>query len=56
MAKKGNRKIFYLECTVCKKQNYTASLSQLSLKEKKIEPKKLCPICKKHTIHKVVKI
>jgi large subunit ribosomal protein L33 len=55
MAKKSEaRNIIYLACTQCKEQNYT------SIKNKKNDPgrlelKKYCPRCRKHTPHKETK-
>jgi large subunit ribosomal protein L33 len=43
-----------LQCTVCKKINYFTHKSK-KIAEKKLELKKYCKLCKKHTIHKEVK-
>ena len=46
-----NRTKVAFECTECKRRNYN------SMKNKKNDPerlqlKKYCPFCKKHTVHK----
>lgn len=41
-----------LQCTVCKKVNYYTNKSSKKNAEKKLELKKFCPFCKKHTVHK----
>jgi len=49
------RKAFVkLQCGVCKRINYdTRKSKQLkSKKEKKLELKKFCKWCRKHTVHK----
>jgi len=51
MAKKGNRAIFAFVCTVCKSQNYIADRNKVNVPEK-IELKKYCNKCRKHTLHK----
>lgn len=56
MAKKGNRIIVLLECTKCKSRNYSTTLNRVNQKEKKVELKKFCVKCKKHELHKTVKI
>ncbi|NIT04471.1 50S ribosomal protein L33 [Candidatus Saccharibacteria bacterium] len=55
MAKKGNRPFLRLECSECGSQNYTTTKSRVNTQEK-LELKKFCPKCRKHTIHKEVKI
>jgi len=55
MAKKGNRIIVLLECTTCKARNYSTTYNRVNQKERKIELKKFCKKCKKHTLHKTVK-
>ncbi|MBU0976334.1 MAG: 50S ribosomal protein L33 [Patescibacteria group bacterium] len=56
MAKKGNRHIVLLECPACKRRNYSTPINRVNMKEKKLELKKFCQQCKKHTQHKMVKI
>jgi len=43
-----------LQCSVCKKVNYFTHKSK-KIAEKKIELKKFCKNCKKHTTHKEVR-
>ncbi|MDP3964285.1 MAG: 50S ribosomal protein L33 [bacterium] len=43
-----------LECTVCKKVNYHSHKNKKTLKNR-IELKKFCNSCKKHTSHKETK-
>ena len=42
------------QCTVCKTTNYFIKKTKLTA-EKKLELKKLCDKCKKHTPHKEAK-
>jgi large subunit ribosomal protein L33 len=51
MAKKGAREIVGLICKDCGSQNYVTSRNKVNM-EKKLEIKKFCPKCKKHTLHK----
>jgi len=44
-----------LQCSECKRKNYVATKNKRTSKGK-IELKKYCPYCKKHTIHKEVKL
>jgi len=43
-----------LECTVCKRVNYFSSKNKKTLKNR-LELKKFCLHCKKHTPHKETK-
>jgi large subunit ribosomal protein L33 len=43
-----------LECTVCKRRNYTAMRDKRKRPEK-LELKKYCKFDRKHTLHKEVK-
>jgi large subunit ribosomal protein L33 len=52
MAEK-TRHIITLACSVCKERNYHNAVGKK--RDKKIELKKYCPRCKKHTLHKEVK-
>jgi large subunit ribosomal protein L33 len=52
MAKK-DRTIVILACTVCKNRNYYYAIGRK--KEKKLEVKKFCANCVKHTLHKETK-
>ncbi|MDD2677968.1 MAG: 50S ribosomal protein L33, partial [Candidatus Pacebacteria bacterium] len=40
-----------LQCTYCKKINYFTRRNKKTI-EKKLELKKFCPSCRKHTLHK----
>ncbi|MGQ9844829.1 MAG: 50S ribosomal protein L33 [Caldisericia bacterium] len=48
------RLIITLECTECKRRNYTTTKNKNN-DPNRIEIKKYCPFCKKHTVHKEVK-
>ncbi|MDR0198971.1 MAG: 50S ribosomal protein L33 [Streptococcaceae bacterium] len=41
-----------LACTVCGSRNYSISLSQQNARAERLEVKKFCKVCKKHTLHK----
>lgn len=43
-----------LQCTQCKRINYWSSKNKRKV-ERKIEVKKFCKWCKKHTLHKETK-
>jgi len=43
-----------IQCQICKRINYYAHKSKTTA-EKKLELKKFCKFCKKHTVHKEVK-
>lgn len=51
MAKKDQRLLLALICTVCKSQNYMTTRNKINTVEKLVL-KKFCPKCKKHTDHK----
>lgn len=53
MAKKDQRLLVALICTVCKHQNYVTNRNKINTPEK-IALRKYCPWCKKHTEHKEV--
>ena len=55
MAKKGNRQIFHLECSVCKNRNYTTEKNVTKTKEK-LALQKFCNTCRKSTLHNEAKI
>ncbi|MCL5784484.1 MAG: 50S ribosomal protein L33 [Patescibacteria group bacterium] len=55
MAKKGNRQIFNLECSVCKSKNYVTSKNVTKTKEK-LALSKFCKKCRKQTPHNEGKI
>ncbi|HPB34069.1 MAG TPA: 50S ribosomal protein L33 [Caldisericia bacterium] len=48
------RMIINLECTECKRRNYTTTKNKNN-DPSRIELKKYCPWCRKHTVHKEVK-
>ncbi|HOC53105.1 MAG TPA: 50S ribosomal protein L33 [Caldisericia bacterium] len=48
------RMIINLECTECKRRNYTTTKNKNN-DPNRIELKKYCPWCRKHTVHKEVK-
>lgn len=62
MAKKKARTIIILACSECKEQNYTTYINKQNMQDKgkdqpkKLELKKYCKRCKKHTLHKEQKI
>lgn len=45
------RIIINLECTECKRRNYTTTKNKQN-DPNRLELKKYCPFCRKHTIHK----
>jgi len=47
--------LFQLKCDECKSINYTTSKNPTENKEK-LEIKKFCSKCRKHTLHKETKI
>ncbi len=51
MAKKDQRILFALVCTVCKHQNYVTNRNKINTPEK-LSFNKYCRYCKKHTLHK----
>lgn len=51
MAKKGNRFILALNCTLCKSQNYISEKNKVNTTEKLVF-KKFCKKCRKVTEHK----
>jgi len=54
MAKKENRIIITLACTECKERNYTSTKNRKN-DPGRLELKKYCPRCKKHTVHREAK-
>ena len=48
------RDIITLACSVCKRRNYTQTKNK-KLHVEKLEVKKHCKWCKKHTLHKETK-
>lgn len=51
MAKKDQRLLLALVCTVCKSQNYITNRNKINTPEK-LALTKFCRRCKKHTPHK----
>ena len=56
MAKAGKKKtiVVGLKCSVCKRINYWSRKNKKTI-QKKLELKKFCKWCRKHTIHKEMK-
>ena len=55
----SQERLIQLKCTICKRINYYAGKSKgkdPKSAEKKLELKKFCSWCKKHTVHKESKI
>jgi large subunit ribosomal protein L33 len=50
----GMRDIITLECTECKRRNYTTTKNKKK-QSGRVEYKKYCPWCSKHTQHKETK-
>ncbi|MGB9836682.1 MAG: 50S ribosomal protein L33 [Candidatus Saccharicenans sp.] len=48
------RDIITLQCSDCKRRNYTTTRNKKKQTER-LELKKFCPFCRKHTLHKEVK-
>ncbi len=48
------RENIILECTECKNRNYASEKNKKNNPER-VEFKKFCPACKKHTMHKETK-
>ncbi|OGP30261.1 MAG: 50S ribosomal protein L33 [Deltaproteobacteria bacterium GWC2_42_11] len=48
------RDIITLACTECKNKNYTTTKNKKTVTEK-LELKKFCKHCRKHTLHKETK-
>jgi large subunit ribosomal protein L33 len=54
MAKKAVRVVISLACTECKERNYTTEKNRRN-DQARLEFKKYCPCCRKHTLHKETK-
>ena len=52
MAAKGAREAITLECTECKRRNYTTEKNKKNNTER-LEVEKYCKFCKKNTTHKI---
>ncbi|MEW5901126.1 MAG: 50S ribosomal protein L33 [Acidobacteriota bacterium] len=48
------RELITLQCSTCKRRNYTSSRNKKKQTER-LEIKKYCKFCRKHTLHKEVK-
>ncbi|MBM3247965.1 MAG: 50S ribosomal protein L33 [Candidatus Omnitrophica bacterium] len=48
------RELITLECTVCRRRNYNSTKDKKK-KPAKLEIKKFCRFCRKHTLHKELK-
>lgn len=55
MAKKGNRILIGLQCTVCKNRNYTSEKNTVNSKDKLVL-QKYCRHCRKGTEHTEAKL
>jgi len=51
MAKKGPRILVAFKCSQCKSQNYISQKNKVNTTDK-LELKKYCRRCRKHTLHK----
>ena len=51
MAAKEARQNIVLACTECKQRNYN-TMKEKKLHPERMETKKYCPFCKKHTAHR----
>ncbi len=54
VAKKGNRVLVTLACTECKERNYLTSKNRRN-QTGRLEMKKYCPRCRRHTLHRETK-
>jgi len=54
-SKKNVVELIALQCTECKRRNYTTSKNRRNIQEK-LEFKKYCPYDRKHTLHKETKV
>ena len=48
------REIITLQCGECKNRNYTTTKNKKKTQDR-LELKKFCPACRRHTAHKEVK-
>jgi large subunit ribosomal protein L33 len=53
--KKSAVEIVALQCTECKRKNYTTTKNRKNT-QGKLELSKYCPFDRKHTVHKEVKV
>lgn len=54
-AKKGSVELIAMQCSECKRRNYTTSKNRKNI-QGKLELNKYCPFDRKHTLHKETKI
>ena len=54
VAKAGNRVKIVLRCTECKQRNYQTNKNKKNTPDR-LELKKYCPFCRKHTVHNETK-
>jgi len=54
MAKGTNRVIISMQCTECKRRNYSTMKNKKNTTDR-LERKKYCSSCRKHILHKEVK-
>jgi len=54
MAKKAIRTVITLACTECKEHNYTSEKNRRN-DSGRLELKKYCPRCRRHTLHRETK-
>jgi large subunit ribosomal protein L33 len=54
MAKKAIRTTITLACTECKEQNYTSEKNRRN-DASRLELRKYCPRCRRHTLHRETK-
>jgi large subunit ribosomal protein L33 len=54
MAAKENRIVITMACTDCRSRNYVTSKNRQKHQER-MELKKYCPPCRKHTVHREAK-
>ena len=54
-SKKTAVELIALQCTVCKRKNYTTKKNRRNIQEK-LEFSKYCPFDRKHTQHKETKV
>ncbi|HPL95267.1 MAG TPA: 50S ribosomal protein L33 [bacterium] len=55
MATKYKERLIGLECSECKRITYYSSKNKKTIKEK-LQLKKHCKFCRKHTLHKETKV
>ena len=55
MAKKSSVEIIAMQCTECKRKNYTTQKNRKNT-QTKLELSKYCPFDRKHTMHKEAKV